>query len=95
VTLRALPPCSLAVSYAPPEEMWQPEIRAASATFREMAIAAAEPVISLFAPSEFSDLLADTGFAVVEDVGPEDVEARYGVPALSLGQERIAHVIKE
>jgi methyltransferase (TIGR00027 family) len=94
-TLRALPPCSLAASYAPPEEMWQPEIRAASNAFREMAVAAGEPVISLFAPSEFADLLADNGFAVVEDVGPEDVEARYGVPALSIGQERIALATKK
>jgi methyltransferase (TIGR00027 family) len=89
-TMRALPRCSLAASYATPAEMWQREVRAASDTFREMAVAAGEPTVSLFAPSEFADLLAGNGFAIVDDVGPEDVEARYGVPALSLGNERIA-----
>ena len=46
--------------------------------------------MSLFTPDEFAALLADHGFDVVEDVGAEEVETRYGPPALSTLNERIA-----
>jgi hypothetical protein len=41
-------------------------------------------------PRRIAEVLTDAGFAVVEDVGPEDLEARYGPAALSIGNERIA-----
>jgi methyltransferase (TIGR00027 family) len=89
-TLRGLPACSLAVTYGTPEDMWQGDVRRVSKMFEAMAIEAGEPLVSLLTPNEFADVLAADGFAVVEDVGPEDVEGRYGVPALSIGNERIA-----
>ena len=42
-TLRDLPPCSLAVTYAVPEDTWPDAVRAASNTFRAMATDAGEP----------------------------------------------------
>jgi methyltransferase (TIGR00027 family) len=93
-TLRALPPCSLAVTYAPPEDMWHDDVRAASETLQAMAVEAGEPLISLMTPSEFADVLAAGGFAVVEDLGAEDVEGRYGLPALATVDERIALATK-
>jgi methyltransferase (TIGR00027 family) len=93
-TLRGLPPCSLAVSYVTPEDTWQDDVRAVSKTFQAMALAAGEPLVSLLSPDEFADVLADSGFAVIEDVGAEDVERRYGLPALSIANERLALATK-
>jgi methyltransferase (TIGR00027 family) len=94
-TLRGLPPCSLAVSYGTPEDMWQGELRTATKTFQAMALEAGEPLVSLLTPDQFADVLTASGFALVEDVGSEDVEGRYGLPALSLGNERIALARKD
>jgi methyltransferase (TIGR00027 family) len=94
-TLRSPPPCSLAVSYVPPERMWHGDACAASKTFAGMARAAGEPFVSLLTPAELADVLGASGFQVVEDVGPEDVEGRYGLPALSVGNERVALATKE
>jgi O-methyltransferase involved in polyketide biosynthesis len=94
-TLRALPACPLAVSYGTPEDIWHRDVRAASEAWRETARAAGEPILSRFGPGDFEELLTANGFAVVEDVGCEDVEPRYGIPALSLGNERIALSRKE
>jgi methyltransferase (TIGR00027 family) len=94
-TLRGLPPCSLAVTYITPVDTWQGDIGAASKTFQAMALQAGEPLVSMLTPDEIAGVLADAGFAVVEDVGPEDVEARYGLPALSIANERIALATKD
>jgi methyltransferase (TIGR00027 family) len=88
-TLRHLPPCSLAVSYAVPEDTWPDAVRAASNTFRAMATDAGEPPRTLFEPDRFAALLRDHRFTLVHDAGFQDVEPRYGLPALSIGGERI------
>jgi methyltransferase (TIGR00027 family) len=93
-TLRALPPCTLAVTYITPEDTWQGAIGTASRTFQAMALGAGEPLVSMLTPDEMADVLGDAGFAVVEDVGPEDVEPRHGLPALSIAYERIALATK-
>ncbi len=89
-TLRRLPPCSLALTYATPEEMWPDEVHAASKKFQAIAADAGEEIVRLLTPGDVADLLAESGFTVVEDVGPEDVQPRYGLPALSICNERIA-----
>jgi methyltransferase (TIGR00027 family) len=94
-TLRGLPPCSLAVSYATPEDMWEGEIHRVTKMFEAMADEAGEPLVSLLTPSQIAEVLAANGFVVVEDVGHEDVEGRYGLPALSLANERIALARKD
>lgn len=94
-TLRGLPPCSLAVTYITPEDTWHSDIGPASKTFQAMALQAGEPLVSMLTPDHIADVLADAGFALVEDVGPEDVETRYGLPALSIANERIALATKE
>jgi methyltransferase (TIGR00027 family) len=89
-TLRALPRCSIAVSYNSPEGAWVGEAEAVSRLFDALATAAGEPIVSLFTPDEFAALLDDHGFDVIEDIGAEEVEARYGPPAVSTINERIA-----
>lgn len=88
-TLRALPACSLAVSYNTPEDTWVGEAQAVSKLFEAVAASAGEPLVSLFTPDQFAALLDDHGFDVVEDVGAEEVEPRYGPPAISTANERI------
>jgi methyltransferase (TIGR00027 family) len=89
-TLRALPACSIAVSYNSPEDTWVGEAHAVSKLFEAVAASEGEPLVSLFTPDEFAAFLAENGFDVVEDVGAEDIEARYGLPAIATAQERIA-----
>ena len=93
-TLRDLAPCSLAVSYAVPEDTWPDAVRAASNTFRAMATDAGEPPRTFFEPDRFAALLGDHRFTLVHDVGFQDVEPRYGLPALSIGGERITLATK-
>jgi methyltransferase (TIGR00027 family) len=89
-TLRALPPCSIAVSYNSPEDTWVGEAQRVSKLFEALATAEGEPLVSLFTPDEFAALLDDNGFDVVEDVGAEDIEARFGPQAIATAEERIA-----
>jgi methyltransferase (TIGR00027 family) len=89
-TLSALPPCSLALTYVTPEEMWHDEMRAASTRFQAMAADAGEPLVRLLTPDDVAGVLAEGGFTVIEDIGAEDVRLRYGLPALSICNERIA-----
>lgn len=56
---------------------------------QEIAQAAGEPWVSLMTPSEFADVLAAGGFAVIEDVGPGDIQHRYGLAAVGLANERL------
>jgi methyltransferase (TIGR00027 family) len=93
-TLRALPPCTLAVTYITPEDTWHGDVGTVSKAFQAMALQAGEPLVCMLTPPDLADLLTDSGFAVAEDVGPEDVEERYGLPALSIGNERIALATK-
>jgi methyltransferase (TIGR00027 family) len=93
-TLRALPPCWLAVSCAVPENMWRGENREASKIFQAMARDTGEPFLTLLTPVEFADVLADAGFALVEEVGPEDIEDRYGLRAVSIADERVVLAAK-
>jgi methyltransferase (TIGR00027 family) len=89
-TLRELPPCSLAVSFGYPEEAWPPAVRRVSEIFRAIAARSGERPLTRFTSAQFAELLARRGFQVVRELGFEDVEPRYGLPALSVGCERIA-----
>jgi hypothetical protein len=74
--------------------MWRGEGHAASKTFQAMAREAGEPFVTLLTPVEFGDVLTDAGFALIDEVGPEDVEDRYGLPAVSIGDERVVLATK-
>jgi len=89
-----LPPCSLAVSYATPEELWSEECLRVSTIFKAIAADSGEPILSLLSPAEFADLLASHGFVVSDDVGDEDVEPRFGHRGLANGGERLALATK-
>lgn len=93
-TLRDLPWCSLAVSHGVPEATWPAAVGAVSQTFRAIAGESDEAPISRFTPERFATLLSDHRFAVVEQAGFEDVEPCYGLPALSIGNERIVLATK-
>lgn len=93
-TLHDLPTCSLAVSHGAPEDTWPAPVRAVSERFRAMAVKAGETPVSRFTPEQFVDLLADHHFKVVEEAGFEDVERCYGLPALSIANERIVLATK-
>lgn len=93
-TLSDLPPCTLAVSHGTPHDMWPDEVRAVSKTFRTVAAQAGEPPLTRFAPEEFADLLGEHGFEILERVGHAAVEPRWGLPALSIGNERVILAVK-
>ena len=87
-TLRDLPPCSLAVSYVTPPDTWEGESRRIGERLQVVVREHGEPWLSFFSPGGFAEVLDNNGFAVIDDVGPEHVEARYGLPAINY--ERIA-----
>jgi O-methyltransferase involved in polyketide biosynthesis len=93
-TLAEIPPCMLAVSHATPEDMWPDDVRTMSNTFRSIAAQAGEPPMTWFAPDQFADLLAEHGFEVLERAGYWDVEPRWGLPALNIGDERVILAVK-
>jgi methyltransferase (TIGR00027 family) len=88
-TLRGLPRCWLAVSHGTPQDTWPPVIRDVSDTFGAIAREGGEPPVSRFTPEQFAHLLAEHGFEVIEEVGFEVVQPRFGLPALSVGNERL------
>jgi hypothetical protein len=82
------------VTYITPEDTWHGDVRTISKTFQAMVLQAGEPLVCMLTPPDIADLLTDNGFAVAEDVGPEDIEDRYRLPAISIGNERIALATK-
>lgn len=65
-----------------------------SKTFRSIAAQAGEPPLTRLGPEQFAELLADYGFEVLERAGYPDVESRWGLPALSVGNERVVLAVK-
>ena len=56
--------------------------------------AAGEPPLTRLAPEEFADLLGEHGFEILEHLGYADVEPRWGLPALNIGNERVVLAVK-
>lgn len=90
-TLDELPPCSLAVSYVVPDANRDEDARRVGAFMEQQARAIGEPWHTLVSPSECADLLAGSGFVVTDDVGPHDIQARYGLRALAPERIALAH----
>jgi methyltransferase (TIGR00027 family) len=93
-TLADLPPCTLAVSHGTPQDMLPDEVRAVSKAFRSIASRAGETPLTRFGPEQFAELLAEHRFEVLERAGYADVESRWGLPALSIGNERVVLAVK-
>ncbi|HJR89808.1 MAG TPA: class I SAM-dependent methyltransferase [Aeromicrobium sp.] len=89
-TLRALPPCTLAVSYCLPEDDWTGPGTDPSKMFKAMTAQRGEALVTAYSPTGFADVLRDCGFEPIHDVGPEDSLKDFGVEAFSLGFERLA-----
>jgi len=93
-TLSDLPPCTLAVSHGTPQDMWPDEVRTLSETFQSIAVQSGEPPLTRFVPEQFAELLGQHGFEILERVGYTDVEPRWGLPALNIGNERVVLAVK-
>jgi methyltransferase (TIGR00027 family) len=89
-TLRALPPCTLAVSYCIPEDDWTGPGAEPSRTFKAVTAQGGEALVTAYSPRSFADLLSECGFEPIDDIGPEVSLERFGVEAYSLGFERLA-----
>lgn len=90
--LNQLPPCELAITYVPPEEEWDAAARPPGEHFLARVRELGEPWLTLLSRDELAALLAETGFALLEDVGAPDVEGIFGLPAVH--HERIARAVK-
>jgi methyltransferase (TIGR00027 family) len=93
-TLSDLRPCTLAVSHGTPQDTLPDEVKEVSKMFRSIAVSAGEPPLTRLAPEEFADLLGEHGFEILERVGYTDVERRWGLPALNIGDERVVLAVK-
>jgi len=78
-TLAGLPPCAAAITYNLPESAWDAGLRAGAERVVRTVAALGEPLITLTTPQEAAELLSTGGFQVVEDLGPQDVTARFGL----------------
>ncbi len=88
-TLRSLPPGLVAVTHAAPVGHEGASSPGASLAFKELAGEGREAITAAFTPDAFADLLAECGMRVVQSAGCEHVASRYGLPAMSWGNERI------
>jgi methyltransferase (TIGR00027 family) len=80
---------TLAVTYLPPANEWDPETKRMTEVFLPIAASGGETIISLFTSGDFARMLKDSGFEPVDEVRPSDIGVRYGVRAVTNGDERI------
>ncbi len=90
-TLAGLPPCEAAITYNLPESARDADLRAAAERVVRTVAALGEPMITLTTPQETADLLSTAGFRVVEDLGPEEVTARFGLSCRAAERIVLAH----
>jgi methyltransferase (TIGR00027 family) len=90
-TLAGLPPCAAAITYNLPKSAWDAGLRAAAERVVRTVAALGEPVITLTTPQETADLLSTGGFRVVEDLGPQEVTARFGLSCRAAERIVLAH----
>lgn len=90
-TLGALPPCSAAISYVLPETSWDLAIRTFAAPMKRAFEELGEKVLTLTTPEQTAALLAKGGFRIIEDLGADEVTARFGLPCISHERLVLAH----
>jgi methyltransferase (TIGR00027 family) len=90
-TLAGLPPCTAAITYNPPKSAWDAGLRAAAERVVRTVATLGEPFITLTTPQETAELLSTGGFRVVEDLGPQDVTARFGLSCRAAERIVLAH----
>lgn len=84
--------CSLAVGYVPPVPAQDADAQRLGAAIEAQVAQLGEPYLTTPTRAELAELVGSNGFTVVEDVGPHDIEGRYGLRALN--HERMALVRK-
>ena len=93
-TLSDLPAgCSLGVGYVPPVAAQDNDAQRLGAVVEAQVAQLGEPYLTTPTRSEFAELMTRNHFAVIEDVGPHDIEDRYGLRALN--HERMALARKD
>lgn len=90
-TLAGLPPCAAAMTYTVPESAWDADFRATAERALRHVASLGEPQITLTTPQETADLLSTAGFRVVEDLGPQEMTARFGLPCRVVERIVLAH----
>lgn len=90
-TLRQLPPCTAAISYALPLEECDAASRAFAESIAEAVAAMGEPFLTLTTPDETQSLLEAGGFRVDDDLGADDVADRFGLACISYERIALAH----
>jgi methyltransferase (TIGR00027 family) len=71
------PGSELVFDYPIPLDQLDPEVLAIARTKNAGLLRIAEPRITTYDPSDLARALAERGFALVEDVGPAELDARY------------------
>lgn len=90
-TLTGLPPCAAAITYNLPESARDADLRTAAERVVRTVAAFGEPMITLTTQQEPADLLSTGGFRVVEDLGPQEVTARFGLSCRAAERIVLAH----
>jgi methyltransferase (TIGR00027 family) len=67
----------LVFDYPIPEALLDPDVREIARTKNAALARLAEPRITSYDPRDLARALAERGFALVEDVGPRELDARY------------------
>jgi len=80
--------------YADPPVSWSPEMRASIDPLAARAAAAGEAWLSYFAPGELRDQLLQIGFSEVEDLGPNEIAARYFPHRAAPNRDKGGHVLR-
>src|SRR5262245_33773199 len=78
-SIATIPEAEVVFDYGEPPEAYRDEWRARYEAMIAGAVAAGEPWLSFFDPSELRSRLRQLGFFDVEDLSPREVAARYGI----------------
>jgi len=89
--LSALPPCSAAISYGLPEARCDARTRTFAVPMMRALAELGERILTLTTPEDTAALIETGGFRVVEDIGADDITARFGLPCVSPERIVLAH----
>lgn len=93
--IAGVPDSEIVFDYAEPFENYPAERRTNVMAVAERAAARGEPWLSLFDPAELSDMLRNSGFLIVEDLGLAEITDRfYGALKQDIGIGAGPHVVR-
>jgi methyltransferase (TIGR00027 family) len=93
--IAGVPDSEVVFDYAEPFENYPAERRTNVMAVAERAAARGEPWLSLFDPAELSDILRNSGFLIVEDLGLAEITDRfYGALKQDIGIGAGPHMVR-